>query len=111
LIIIPFPIVHYFGTVLVFTSEEGKIKWLENLKQLVTNIIKKFNLLFFVAEAYKIVYLDTAKMFFGSAFQFLFQLWILRAAMYYGDAKLSQYFSVLTEIKNIRKGIKLLCLL
>ena len=111
LIIIPFQLVQFCGLLLVFSnSKEGKRKWLENLKQFAKKFIKKFNLLFFVAEMYQIWYLDAAKIFFGSALQFLFQLWILRAAMYYGDAKLSQYLSVLSDIFNIRKGLKLVFL-
>ena len=80
----PFQIVQVFGLLLVFANDkEEKWQWLENLKQLAKKFVEKFNLLFFVAEIFQIWYLDAAKMFFGSVLQFLFQLWILRAAMYY----------------------------
>ena len=83
--------------------EKNSWKWVENLKQSAKKFIKRFNLLFFVTDMYQMWYLDAAKMFFGSVLQFLFQMWILRAAMYYGDAKLSQYLSVMSDILNIRK--------
>ena len=109
LIVVPFPIVQFFGLLLVFTnSKKSSWKWVENLKQSAKKFIKRFNLLFFVTDMYQMWYLDAAKMFFGSVLQFLFQMWILRAAMYYGDAKLSQYLSVLSDILNIRQVLMLL---
>ena len=45
-------------------------------------------------EEGKVLYLDTARIFFGNAIQLCFQAWILIVAFAYSQSQLSQYYSV-----------------
>ena len=45
-------------------------------------------------EEGKVLYLDTARIFFGNAIQLCFQVWILIVAFAYSQSRLSQYYSV-----------------
>ena len=100
-----------FGFLLLFLSTGKKLLWSESLTKSVMEFLEKYDLLFFVDQknkdwgANKLKYLDAARMIFGSAIQFIFQLWVLRAALYFGEARLSQYFSVFSSILFIRYRI------
>ena len=108
LFVLPFFIVEIFGFLQFFLSSGLYLCCSLGMSQVVKKIVEKYDLIFFAGNKDKsgegkILILDMAKVFFGSAIQLVYQFWILQVSLQSGTSSLSQYFSLVSSFLLICK--------
>ena len=115
LFFLPFFVVELFGFLEFFLSSGIKICCSFGINKIVNNILEKTDILFFLGKKdktgkEKLLCLEAAKIYFGSAIQLCYQLWIFQVTEYAGGQigidlkRLSQYFSMISSLLLLTKS-------
>ena len=110
LFFLPFFLVELFGFLEFFLSAGVKVCCSIMCSQAVEKLLQKTDLLFFLGKKEKtgqekILCLQAAKIYFGSAIQLCYQIWILQVTHYNGEfERISQYLSITLSFLLITKN-------
>ena len=110
LFFLPFFLLELFGFLEFFLSAGTKICCSVIFSQSIEKLVQKTDLLFFLGNKEKtgrekVLCLQAAKIYFGSAIQLCYQIWILQVTHYSGEFKrISQYLSIIMSFVMITKN-------
>ena len=115
LFFLPYFLVELFGFLEFFLSSGIKICCSFGINKIVNNMLEKMDILFFLGKKdktgkEKLLCLEAAKIYFGSAIQLCYQIWIFQVTEYAGGQieidlkRLSQYLSIISSILLLTKS-------